>query len=106
MEKLKKRWGLKTNWDLFAVLCVFSVNGSFAAYIGKPMFNFLNFTLDTVNPWLYYPLRFIIIFVVYQLTFPIVGWLFGQFNFAWSFEKKFLSKMGLGFLFKSQKKTI
>jgi len=29
-----------------------------------------------------------------------VGWLFGQFKFFWAFEKKFLNRLGLGFLFK------
>lgn len=100
-EKLKQRWDLKTNWDVFAVLCVFAVNGSFAAYIGRPLFKFLNFTPETVDPvWLYYIVRFFAIFLIYQSTFPLVGWLFGQFKFAWNFEKKFLSRVGLGFLFR------
>ncbi|MDG1172014.1 MAG: diacylglyceryl transferase, partial [Polaribacter sp.] len=28
------------------------------------------------------------------------GWIFGEFKFFWAFEKKFLSRLGLGFLFK------
>lgn len=101
MEKLKQRWGLKTNWDVIAVLLVFSINGSFAAYIGKPLFKSLNFTPETADPvWTYYIVRFFTIFIIYQITFPIVGWFLGQFKFAWQFEKKFLSRLGLGFLFK------
>lgn len=100
IEKLKQRWDLKTNWDVIAVLCVFAVNGSFAAYIGKPLFKFLNFSSETMNPWFYYPIRILAIFIIYQTTFPIIGWLFGQSKFAINFEKKFLSRLGLGFLFK------
>lgn len=100
MEKLKQRWGLKTNWDVFAVFCLFAINGSFSAYISKPLFKFLNLHPEITNPWIYYPLKIILVTIIYQLTFPIVGWLVGQHKFAWKFEKKFLSRLGLGFIFK------
>ncbi len=100
MEKLKERWGLKTNWDVFAVFIVFAINGSFSAWVAKPITSFLGLSPETISPWLYYPLRILLIFPIYQTTLPIVGWLFGQFNFFWEFEKKFLGRLGLGFLFK------
>ena len=100
MENLKKRWGIESNWAIVAILIVFAINGSFAALVAKPVCNFFGLTLDTINPWLYWPLRVLIIFPIYQLTLPIVGWVFGQFKFFWAFEKKFLSRLGFGFLFK------
>lgn len=100
MEKLKKRWGLKTNWDIFFVLCVFAINGSFAAKIGGPILDFFNITSENTSDWLRFIYRFLLIFPIYQITLPIVGWLFGKFHFFWEFEKKFLSKIGLAFLFK------
>ncbi len=99
MEKLKARWGLKTNWDVVAVLIVFAINGSFSAWVAKPVTAFLGLSAETMNPWIYYPLRILLIFPIYQTTLPIVGWLFGQFRFFWEFEKKFLSRLGFGFLF-------
>lgn len=100
MDKLKERWGLKTNWDVIAILIVFAINGSFSAWVAKPVTSFLGLSSENMNPWIYYPLRIILIFPIYQTTLPIVGWIFGQFNFFWEFEKKFLSRLGLGFLFK------
>lgn len=100
MKALKERWGLKTNWDLFAVFCLFSINGTLSAKISRPILEYFDLSTDTLSPWIYYPLKIIIITIVYQSTFPIVGWLVGQFNFAWNFEKKFLTRLGLGFLFK------
>ena len=100
MEKLKKRWGFNTNWDIIAVLIVFSINGSFSAWVAKPITQFLGLSSETISPWFYYPIRILLIFPIYQATLPIVGWLFGKFNFFWEFEKKFLSRLGLGFLFK------
>ncbi len=100
MEKLKERWGLKTTWDVIAVLCVFAINGSFAAKIGGPLLNYFNITSENTNGILYFLSRFLLIFPIYQTTLPLLGWLFGKFDFFWEFEKKFLSRIGLGFLFK------
>lgn len=100
MEKLKQRWGIENNWALAAIFIVFAINGSFAAWVAKPITNLLGLSPQTMSPWLYYPLRILLIFPIYQTTLPIVGWLFGQFKFFWEFEKKFLSRLGLSFLFK------
>lgn len=102
MEKLKERWGIESNWAILAILVVFAINGSFAAWVAKPVTNFLGLSQETISPWLYWPLRILLIFPIYQLTLPLVGWLFGQFKFFWNFEKKFLSRIGLGFLFKDE----
>lgn len=102
MEKLKKRWGIQSNWSLLAILIVFAINGSFAAWVAKPVTAFLGLSPESVTPWLYYPLRILLIFPIYQATLPLVGWLFGEFQFFWTFEKKFLSRLGLGFLFKEK----
>lgn len=102
MEKLKQRWGIENNWSVIAIFIVFAINGSFAAWVAKPITIFLGLSPETISPWLFWPLRILLIFPIYQLTLPIVGWLFGQFKFFWAFEKKFLSRLGLGFLFKSE----
>lgn len=100
MKKLKQRWEIKNNWSLIAILIVFAINGSFAAWVAKPVCDFFGLTPNSLSPWLYWPLRILLIFPIYQFTLPIVGWCFGQFKFFWAFEKKFLSRLGLGFLFK------
>ncbi len=100
LEKLKKRWNLKTNWDVLAVFLVFSINGSLSVILTKPVYNYFNFSSETISPWVYWPVKIIFTTMVYQITFPIVGWCFGQFDFAYNFVKKTLSRMGLGFLFK------
>ena len=101
MEKLKQRWGIENNWAILAIFIVFAVNGSFATWVAKPVTIFFGLNPEAVSGFIYYPLRFLLIFPIYQLTLPIVGWFFGQFKFFWAFEKKFLSRIGLGFLFKT-----
>lgn len=102
MEKLKQRWNIDSNWAIVAIFIVFAINGSFASWVAKPLTAFLGLDKETVSGFIYWPLRILLIFPVYQLTLPIVGWLFGQFKFFWAFEKKFLTRLGLGFLFKTE----
>lgn len=95
MEKLKQRWGLTSNWQVLAIIIVFSVNGSFATIVAKPVTEFFGLSSETTEPYiLYLFLRILLIFPIYQITLPIVGWIFGQFKFFWNFEKKMLSRMG------------
>ena len=100
MEKLKNRWGISSNIQLVLILIVFAINGSFAAWVADPITAFFNLSTETISPWIFWPLRILLIFPIYQLTLPLVGFVFGQFKFFWAFEKKFLSRLGLGFLFK------
>ena len=104
IEKLKKRWNIDNNLSILAIILVFSINGSFATWVAKPITLFLGLSIETVSPFIFWPLRILLIFPIYQLTLPIVGWFFGQFKFFWAFEKKFLSRLGLGFLFKESTK--
>ncbi len=101
LERLKNKWGIRNNWSIIAILIVFAINGSFAAWVAKPVCNYLGISLDTMSALAYWPIRILLIFPIYQLTLPLVGWLFGEFKFFWNFEKKFLKRVGLGFLFKS-----
>lgn len=99
MEKLKQRSGLTSNFQVLLIIIAFSVNGSFAAYIAKPVTEFIG--LSKENPWLFWPVRIILIFFIYQLTLPLVGFCFGQFKFFWNFfTKKMLKRMGFKSFFK------
>ena len=91
-EKLKKRWNIESNFQLLVILIVFAVTGSSTLYVRKGVFYLLGVTADTTL-WLKIPLYIIVIFPVYQIMFLLVGTLFGQFKFAWEFEKKILSKL-------------
>ena len=102
MKKLKERWGITSNIQIFLILVVFAINGSFSAWVAEPVTNFIGLTKGSISGWIYWPLRILLIFPIYQITLPIVGWIFGQFTFFWNFEKKFLRRMGLGFLFKKE----
>ena len=103
MQKLKARWGIQSNWQLFIILVVFAITGSSSVWVAKPVLHWLGIDgLREVTawwgPWLYWTLRILLIFPFYQVLLVFFGWLFGQFRFFWNFEKKILRRMGLGFL--------
>jgi hypothetical protein len=100
MEKLRQRWGLTSNFQVILIIIVFSINGSFAAWVAKPLTEFIGLAKETTNPWVFWPIRIGLIFVIYQFTLPLVGFCFGQFKFFKAFSKKTLSRMGFKFLFK------
>lgn len=98
MSNFKQRWNITSNWQVFVILVVFAVTGSTSALLSKPILEFIGITKDTVSGWLYYPLYIILIFPVYQVLLVSFGFIFGQFKFFWSFEKKMLRSMKLGFI--------
>ncbi|MFK5982451.1 MAG: diacylglyceryl transferase [Flavobacteriaceae bacterium] len=99
MEKLKKRWGINSNWQVIIILIVFTITGSTSVYIAKPVIEFLGITKD-LGGFIYWFLRILVIFPLYQILLIAYGWLFGQFNFFKNFVKKFLQRMGFGFIYK------
>lgn len=99
MKKLKERWNVETNGQLFIIFLVFAITGSTAAKIAAPITEFLEIKKE-MGWYIYWPVRILIIFPAYQVLLVFFGWLFGQFEFFWNFEKKMLRRMGLGFLLK------
>ena len=94
MKKLKQRWGIESNWQLAIILLVFAITGYSSLFIAKPLLDLIGLSQENTNPWIYRPLRLLLIFPFYQVLILIYGWIFGQFKFFWKFEKKMLSKMG------------
>ena len=94
MDKLKERWGIESNFQIAIIFIVFAINGSLSMYLTNPITDLIGISKETTNPWVYWPIRILVVFVVYQITLVFVGALFGQKKFFWNMEKKMLSRMG------------
>ena len=94
MRKLKEKWRIDSNFQLVIILIVFSVTGSIAVWIAKPLLDFVGLDRTTLSPWVFWPIRISIIFPIYQVLIVVIGALFGQFKFFWNFEKKMLVRLG------------
>ncbi|SEL96095.1 hypothetical protein SAMN04488008_107114 [Maribacter orientalis] len=102
MQRLKERWGVSSNFQLIIIFFVFSITGSSSVFAAKPFLTFIglqqaNFPETWWGGTLYWLLRILLIFPIYQILLVMYGWLFGQFKFFWGFEKKMLKRIGLGF---------
>lgn len=98
MRNFKQRWNITSNWQMVVIFIVFAITGSTAAYLSKPILDWFGISKETISLWIYYPLYIILIFPVYQVLLVSFGFVFGQFNFFWAFEKKMLRSMKLGFI--------
>ena len=94
MNRLKEKWGITSNFQIIIILLVFSITGSIAVWIAKPVLSLVGLDKEVVSPWLFWPIRILIIFPIYQILIVIIGALFGQFKFFWAFEKKMLVRLG------------
>ena len=97
IKKLKEKWNIESNFQIVIICVVFSVTGSIAVWIAKPILAFVGLdksAVSPVSPWIFWPIRISIIFPIYQVLIVVIGALFGQFQFFWSFEKKMLVRLG------------
>lgn len=93
LEKLKVKWEIDSNFQILLICIVFAITGSASVQIAAPILEYVGVTSE-MNPWLYWPLRLILIFPFYQVLLIIVGTVFGQFRFFWNLEKKMFSRFG------------
>lgn len=92
---LAPRWDVNYRWELIAIFLVFAITGSLSAKFSAPLMELFGMTSERMTPWLFWPVRLLIIFPIYQILLVVVGWVFGQFSFFWDFEKKMLSRLGI-----------
>ena len=94
MNRFKEKWGITSNFQLAIILLVFSITGSVAVLVAKPVLDLVGLDKEAVSPWVFWPIRIFIIFPIYQVLIVLIGAIFGQFKFFWAFEKKMLIRLG------------
>ncbi len=98
MKKLKERWNVTSNWQLTKIFIVFAITGYSSLLLAIPFLNMIGIP-ETFQPhWLYRVLRILLIFPIYQVLLVFIGFVFGEFDFFWQFEKKMLDRLKLGFI--------
>lgn len=96
MKKLKERWGVNSNWRLIVIFIGFAITGSTAGKLAGPVTEMVGIT-EEMGDWVYWPVRIVIIFPVYQVLLVFFGWIFGEFTFFWAFVKRMFAIFGLKF---------
>lgn len=92
-EKLKAKWGLKSNFQVLKVCLVFTLAGSSIGFVRKIVWTLFGFTADT-SLWIRVPTYIAFIFPTYQTMLMVFGTLFGEFHFFWAKEKAMFRAIG------------
>ena len=95
-KKLENKWKVTYKWEMIAIFIVFAITGSLSGKLAAPLVHWLGFDSENVPGAVYWILRILLIFPIYQVLLVAIGWMFGQYRFFWNFEKKMLKRMGLG----------
>lgn len=99
-EKLKIRWGIKSGFQVFIVLIVFTCTGFSVLFAEEKMLEFLH--INNHDTWWAAILIFIMITLpLYNALLLMYGFIFGQFKFFWNFEKRFFGRISKLFKKKS-----
>ena len=93
LKKLKAKWGIKSNWDVVAIIIVFSISGSSIMFV-KPLWFHVFGVTDATPTYLRVIIWLAMVFPTYQAFLLIYGFIFGQFRFFWAKEKKMVQVIG------------
>lgn len=94
LDKLKQRWELETNKDVWLVLLMFSLAGTTFSMLKKPLFSFFNISWG--DNWLEH-IQCVLIYIMffmplYQVGLLFWGFILRQWDFAIRFEKKIFKR--------------
>ena len=93
IQSLIKKFNAKSKVHLLVIFFIFGLSGSFSLWIISPIM----LALDLKNIFNSYPLyiffRVLIIIPIYQIILIVIAFIFGEFQYFWIFEKKFLKRI-------------
>ena len=93
IEKLVNKFEANSIQHLIIIFIIFAITGTGSVFISSPILIILSLEqLISYYP-LYLFIRIILIVPIYQLLLILIASLFGQFNYFWKFEKKFLQRI-------------
>ena len=77
------------------VMLTFSINGPLALWISGPLLEGLGIERDSSSPWVFWPLRILVMTPTYQFLLVVMGAILGQHQYFWPRFKKRMRWIGL-----------
>ena len=93
IQNLINKFNAKSKVHLFVIFLIFGLSGSLSLWISLSVMSALELKSIINNYVLYVFFRILIIIPIYQLILIIIATLFGEFEYFWKFEKKFLKRI-------------
>lgn len=100
IDKMKERWGVETFGGFLLILFIFAITGLTTLYLRELTFGWIGITEKTPL-WVEILAWIVVVFPLYQVLFLVYGFVLGQFEFVWNFEKKSLHRIKNLFLKKT-----
>ena len=91
LKRLQSKWQLKSLFQTIMVLIVFAVTGSTVLFIKPLLFDLVG--LESFTGFWSIVLYIVLIFPLYQILILVYGFIFGQFEFFWKWEKAFFNRI-------------
>jgi hypothetical protein len=92
IDKLKARWGVTSAWQVAVILVVFACTGFSVLWLKQFILPLIGITPQT-SGWVRFLASVFVILPIYQVVLLAWGFLFGQFQFFWNFEKRMFGRM-------------
>ena len=89
-----RRLNIQSFYQFMVIMLIFAITGSLSLYITVELFQFIGLQAENLNPIIFWPIRIILLFIIYQVLLLLIALPFGQFQYFWKFEKKFLNRFG------------
>ncbi len=89
-EKLKNKWGV-SGIRVVLILIVFACTGFTVMFLKEPVLSLI--APKSERSVLFSIAYYALILPVYNVILLIYGFIFGQFDFFWQFEKRMFSRM-------------
>ena len=96
MDLILKKMNIESKVQFIIVMIVFSITGSLSLYLTIELLMILDIK-KLISPFIFWPIRVVTLFLIYQVMLIFIASLFGQFSYFWKFEKKFLKRLGFKF---------
>jgi hypothetical protein len=90
LKDLRVRWKTGSIFQIVLILAVFACTGITVVYLMKPVLKFL---FGEYIPIWGLILYCIFVLPVYNIFLLFYGFIFGQFNFFWTFEKRLFKRI-------------
>lgn len=87
LKKLQDRWKVESTLQVVLILTVFALTGTTIVYLKGFLKPYIG------DAWWIDIVYYIAILPVYNLVLLIYGFLLGQGNYFWNFEKKFFNRI-------------
>ena len=91
---MMRKLNIQSLYQFMVIMLIFAITGSLSLYITVELFQFIGLQAENLNPIIFWPIRIILLFIIYQVLLLLVALPFGQFQYFWKFEKKFLNRFG------------